>query len=278
MPAFKKRVFASAFRPGSSNGSRMFKKRRFAQKRRRFTKRTGGRRTLDYTGWNLKGHAVGFRGRKTSRAAFKRHIWNSTMFKDHYRSILTLASGFSTPANTTESRVLFFNMYESSGTGASPFWTTTGGAQPIDIGEGVPIFDGVVLRGGKFEMTLANQSANDIKVKIYRITTGNNPDFTNAPGPLTNVDQAWDPSVVPDFYNQIGKPFMSREVLIEGGNAYTFVTRFKSQKIDENAYELQARSPYLIVQIGNVGTSVANAFEIKRSYNVSFSGDATTVA
>ncbi|QQL09575.1 capsid protein [Marmot associated feces virus 5] len=280
MPMFRKRTFATftnGSRFGASNGTRAFKKRRF-NRRRRSTKRSGGRRTTDYTSLNTRGHAVGFRSRKTSRGAYRRHIWNSTLFKDHYRSISTQATGFNTPASTTTSVVLFFNMYNHSTTGANPFWETSGGAQPIDEGENVPDFENVVLRGGKYEMTIANQSTNDIKVKLYRVTTGNNPDLTLNPSPLGSVDQQWDPSVEPDFYRNMGKPWMSREVLIEGGNAYTFVTRFKSQKIDERSYQLQSRAPYIFIQVGNVGSSVANAFEVKRGYNLSYSGDATTVA
>lgn len=280
MPTFRKRTFATfssnGSRFGASNGTRAFKRRRFSTRRRRI-KRSGGRRTTDYTSLNTRGHAVGFRGRKTSRAAYKRHIWNSTIFKAHYRSMRTIASGFTTPATTTESRVVFFNMYDHTGTGGSPFWEAPN-AREIDLGEGVPTFEDVILRGGKFELVIQNQSTNDIKLKIYRITTGNNPDFTLLPGPLTDVDQQWDPSMEPDFYSNIGKPFMAREVTIEGGNSYTFVTRFKSQKIDEVAYTAQARSPYIAVMFGNVGTSVNNALEIKRGYNLSFSADIVSPA
>jgi len=279
MPSFRKRTFATftnGGRFGASNGTRMFKKRRFTRRRR--INRTGGRKTTDYTSLNTRGHAVGFRGRKVSRRAYKRHIWNSTVFKAHYRSILTLSTGFATPAGTNTSFVQFFNMYETSGTGASPFWTVAGGAQEIDLGDGVPTFgDEIILRGGKFELTVTNQATStqdDIKVKIYRMTTGNNPDFTTYfPGPLTPVDQAWDPSVVPDFYTQIGKPYLAREVLLKEGESYTFVTRFKSQKIDQDAYINQSRSPFILVQYGNVGNSSAHSLEIKRSYNLSFSGD-----
>jgi len=169
-------------------------------------------------------------------------------------------------------------MYEISGTGATPFWTTAGGTLPIDLGGTVPTFgDEIILRGGKFELTITNQATStvdDIKVKIYRMTTGNNPDFTTYfPGPLTLVDQAWDPSVEPDLYTQVGKPWLAREVLLKEGESYTFVTRFKSQKIDQDAYLNMSRSPYIIVQYGNVGNSSAHSLEIKRSYNLSFSGD-----
>jgi len=279
MPYFRKRTYATynAGRLGASNGTRAFKRRRFTRNKR--IKRSGGRRTTDYTSLNLRGHAVGFRGRKTSRRAYKRHIWNSTVFKTHYRSILTLSteSDHVTPSSFVTGTLVFHNMYRTIG--AEPFWTAAGGAQEIDQGDGVPEFgDEIILRGGKFTYTISNRSTNDIKVKLWRFTTGNNPDLTLIPGDLAPQDKAWDPSVIPDFYTQVGKPFMAREVVIEGGNSYTFVTRFKSQKIDQNAYENNSRSPYIMALVSNVGNSVANDFEVNRSYNLSFSGDVSALA
>lgn len=267
--AFRKRVFASAFKNGSS--SRFTKRRKFIRKRR-FTR---SKRTTDYTSLNTRGTSVGFRGKKTSRQAYKRHIWNSTIFKTHWRSIQTLASGFATPASDSTALVSVFNMYRET----NPFYIVAGGAIPTDTGGNVPQFVGdVILRGGKYELTVHNSSVNDVKIILYRMTTVNEPDFGTlndwpADG-LTQVPQAWDPTTVPNVNTQVGKTFMAREVTIEGGNSYTFVTRFKMQKVDKDVYAADSRSPYIIVKYGNVGTATANTIVIKRSYNLSFSGDA----
>lgn len=272
--ATRKRIYASAFAQRANGG---FKRRKFIR-RRRTARRTGGRRTLDYTSLNTRGHSVGFRGRKTTRRAYKNHIWNSTIFKDHWRSFLTTTdTTLTTPAALNTGTIQEYNMY-NFGTGA--FWTTGGGAVEKDLGLGVPDFADVTLRGGKFELVLANTSANDIKFKIWRFTTGNNPDLSLIPNDLTPTDQAWDPSVVPDFYSQVGKPYMAKEVTVEGGNSYTFVTRFKSQKIDQNAYDIlqQSRSPFILVLASNVGNATANSYSVKRGYNLSFAGDAVSPA
>lgn len=262
MAMFRKRTYASAFRPTS----RLRKRTRFAKRK---VTRKGGRRTIDYTSQNTTGHAVGFRGRKTSRRVFQRHIWNSTVFKPHYRSVNTQEISLSTDASSSAGTVQFLNMYKFAGNG---FGTVAGGAREIDVGAGVPTFESssFVLRGGRYTMTIVNQSSSDIKLKMWRITTGNNPDFTIV-GASENA--AWDPSVTPDFFNQIGKPFMSREVLIEGNENYTFSTRFKTQKIDENAYGLDARSPYICILASSFDGSNA-PFKVIQSYNLSFTADA----
>jgi len=262
MPGFRKRTYATAFRPQG----RMRKRTRFA--RRKFT-RKGGRKTVDFTSLNTRGHAVGFRGKKTSRRTFNKHIWNSTIFKPHYRSVLTQSIAFATPASTNDGTIQFFNMYQFGGVG---FATVAGGAREIDAGAGVPTFEesSFVLRGGRYEMVIANTSGQDIKAKIFRITTGNNPDFSIVGA---TEDSAWDPSVTPDFFNQIGKPFMTREVLINAGDQYVFSTRFKTQKIDGEAYANNARSPYICILVSNHTTGSAN-FIVTQSYNLSFTGDA----
>lgn len=245
----------------------MRKRTRFTRKRR-FT-RKGGKRTLDYTTQNTTGHAVGFRGKKTSRRVFNKHIWNSTIFKPHYRSVLTEPVILNVPASQSSGVLQFFNMYQFSGVG---FATVAGGAREIDAGAGVPTFEesSFVLRGGRYTLTIINQGSSDIKLKLWRITTGNNPDFSIVG---STEEAAWDPSVTPDFYNQIGKPFMSREVIINGLDSYTFSTRFKTQKIDGEAYINNARSPYICILISSIDGSVSQATAIQ-SYNLSFTGDA----
>jgi len=244
----------------------MRKRARFAK--RKFT-RKGGRKTIDFTSLNTRGHAVGFRGKKTSRRTFNKHIWNSTTFKPHYRSVLTESLAFTTPASSNDGTIQFFNMYKFSGTG---FGTAAGGAREIDVGAGVPTFEesSFVLRGGRYEMCISNTSGQDIKVKLFRITTGNRPDFSIVGA---TEDSAWDPSVTGDFYNQIGKPWMTREVIINQGDQYVFSTRFKTQKIDGQAYIDDARSPYICILVSCHTTGSAN-FIITQSYNLSFSADA----
>ena len=161
MPSYiRKRTYATAFKR-KSYGTR-YKKRRTQYRRRQ----RGGNRTLDYTQQNTTGHAVGFRGRKTSRRAYKKHIWNSTIFKDHYRSIQTLQFTETTPATFgTTGTIVQFNKYKNT---TGEFWTAAGGAQDIDAGTTIPVFEGgVILRGGQWNLTIANQSGDDVKVKLW---------------------------------------------------------------------------------------------------------------
>jgi len=271
MAMFRKRTYATTFGSRPRSGSR-FKRRKFIRNRR--ANRRGGKRTVDYTQQNTTGHTVTYRGRKVSRKAYKRHIWNSTIFKDHYRSIQTLQFTDTAPANFgTTGRLISFPMYRHT-TGS--FWEAAGGAQDLDAGTTVPTFQGgIILRGGLFRLVIANQTGDDVRIKMWQLTTGNNPDLTVIP---VTPDAAWDPSITPDFYTEVGRPFLSREVTIEGGGAYTFQTRFKTQKIDEVAYSEDARAPFLIVMLSNINSNNASQCSFTHSYNLSFSADVVTPA
>jgi len=266
MPAFRKRTYATAFRPqGRMRKRTRYNKRKFARK---------SRKTTDFTTFNQRSTAIGFRGKKTSRRAYNKHIWNSTIFKPHYRSYISQDLNLTTPAAVTDGTLQFFNMYQFGGNG---FATAAGGAVEIDVGSGLPVFadSSYILRGGRYEMTISNPHSFDIQIKMWRITTVKQPDFTCAGALGSSEDFAWDPSCTPDFYNYIGKPFGAKEVTINGGDQWTYSTRFKTQKIDTENYNNNAMSPYVLIFVTarNANTSAANV-KVLQSYNLSYSADA----
>jgi len=239
------------------------KKRKTNFKRRRPAKST------DFTSLNTRGTNVGFRSRKTSRKTFRKHLWNSTLFSTHWRSVFGYTQGFSTPASYTTGTLVGTNMYKPT---AGPFYTAAGGTLPPDITIPIPFFVGnIIVRGGVYDWTFHNDSTTDMKVKIFMLKTTKSPDFTFEPvAPYSS----WDPSATPDFHDQIGATWMTKEVLIEGGNAYTYKGRFPIQKIDQATYLLSGSSPVIYSLTSNVGTTAASAYRITAGYNLSFSADA----
>lgn len=240
------------------------------KKRRTFRKRRTGSKTKDFNSFATKGANLGFRGRKTSRRTYKKFLWDSTLFKTHYRSIFTTSGNVSTPADDVSSNVFGLNMIRHS-PGLS-FWLTAGGAVRVDTAGTMPLFNGdIILRGGIFSFTISNQNATDVRASIWLIQSVQDPDFVFEPA---NVSQLWDPSVSPDFVSHLGKPFVNRTILIEGGTSYTFTRRLNMQKIDQTTYNLEGRSPLIYLSISNVGQAAATTVRLTRSYNLSFSADA----
>lgn len=244
-----------------------FKKRKINRTRRN---RGGGPKTLGYSSLNTKDHVFGFRTKKTSRKAYKSHLWNSTLFNTHYRSILSNSSAPVTPATVNTGLLLGTNMYR---TGGVPFWTTAGGLLQTDSSITPPLFKGdIILRGGVWECQCTNTSTtNDVRIKVWVMRSTNDPDFSFEPA-LPPV--AWDPTAAPDFIKEIGKPYMFREIVLEQGNSYTLKGRFKLQKIDEVTYGRQGLSPLVYMLFHNVGHATATTINVLYNYNLSFSADA----
>jgi len=108
-----------------------------------------------------------------------------------------------------------------------------------DTGVLPPVFKSdILLRGGQWEAQFYNTSAtNDVRIKVWIVQTGNNPDFAFEP---ILPALSWDPSVSPDFIKEIGKPIHAREVTLEQGNSYTMKGRYRMQKIDQIANASQS--------------------------------------
>lgn len=256
--AFKrKRVYAP--RRGGFKKKRTFRKRMIKR---------GGKTVADFTSNALRGTTVGFRGKKTSRRAFRKHLWDSTLFKAHYRSLAVNSSNVATPANVTDAAIFGLNAYRL---GAVPFWTAAGGALPIDAGVPVPVFGGdIILRGGVYSVTFYNPGPSDVRIVIWKTFTVADPNLALLPA-LSVV--GWDPSVTADFTAQIAKPTWNKSVIIDVGSSYTLSDRFKIQKIDENTYGAEGRSPIYFCALSNVGSAISSLVNITRSYNLSFSAD-----
>jgi len=241
-----------------------FKKSRRTYKR----KSMRAKKTADFTSLATRATNTGFRGRKVTRRAFKKHLWDSTLFKPHYRSLITTSSTSTTPLNDVQCNIFGLNMYRHT---VDPFWTALGGAIPIDVGVPIPTFTGnIILRGGVYSVTVVNQSTNDLRVNLFMTTSVARPNTALVPA---NFGSSWDPSCTAGFSAQMAKVYMTKSVIIEGGNSWNFSRRFNIQKIDLDTYANEGLTPFVFLSVTNVGSIVANAFRIVRSYNLSFSGD-----
>jgi len=193
---------------------------------------------------------------------------------DHYRSISSVSFNIPTPASQVTCTTFALNLHAPVGVGVGQqFWTVGGGAVATDIGVPVPLFRGdITLRGGVSENIFYNKSTtSDVRIKLWLLTTVTLPNFSFFPAAPS---LAWDPTSSADFITNVGRPFMTREIMLEQGNSYTFKTRFKLRKIDQESYSTGGRSLFMFMIIHNVGSSVATSVDLVSSQNLSFSGDA----
>jgi len=252
--------------------------RRMFGKRRRFTrKRTSRFRRTGRTSQASTASAAMslFRRKPFSARRFANNLFAETRFKSHYRSFSSSAFSRISGLSTTDSNV--FQAFPMSI--AFPFWLATGGAQQLNAGTAVPTFNGdIVLRGGKFNMTVANMdppletvlSGDPMKLRVWFLYTVGNPDFTSIP---TTANNGWDPSTIPEFRDKVGKIYHFEEVLLRQGDVYQFSRKLRPSKIDQNRWLAGANVPMIIIQGINMSTSTGVIYDQKFDFNCAFSGD-----
>lgn len=254
----------------SGSTFRRTNRRRFTRFRRRFR----GKKNVSYTTQSGIGPTLGFRNRKTNRKRYKRVLWDSTMFKAHYRSIGSNFTITATPNNVTQSTQ---NRIKALDNAVDVFWAANGGAQSVDAATPVPIFGSTItIRGGIARITLTTTSTDDpLRVRVFAVWTNKRPSI---PAGGTAVALDWDPSCFPSFDRIVGKVLFSKEaLLLPGGNSLTCSYRLKAQRIDKETFNNDGNQLfwyYSVCQLSNVeAIAAAETVFAVTSFNLSFVGD-----
>jgi len=246
--------------------------------RRRFSRRMNGRSTTNRAS---SASSLGFKNRRITTSRFRRIIWRDTLSAQHWRSVGDTNVVQATPNNIVQGNLSVNNAL------ANNFWTTGGGAQPVDTAGTVPLFTGdITLRGGISRITCTNrvnpvdtQPSDPVRVTIFAVWTKKAPDASVVlPTPPSVVGTMWDPSLVPDFV-RYGKVMFKREALLKGdGEVISCYFRYKPQKIDQNVFNASGGRLQWFVVVSQTSNTEAVAqaenIDIVTSWNLSFSGDA----
>lgn len=248
-------------------------RRRLVFKRKRTTRR--GRRSANFTSQSGKGGGITYKGKRTSRRAYKNALWNGSMLSTKYRSNLAANTTFNTPASIVSMSVSAVPALRFSGLS---FWTTAGGTTAPDAANVVPPFTGnILLRGGKIGLRLTNvydtvdAQRNTIQGTVYLIWTSKQFTFGALPGV---VPIGWDSSHQPDFNTNIGRIVYKKEFLLRDADVANVEYRLKIRRIDWTDYSNERGQLVWLVLGGNVDSPVAHAIQYATYYNVSFTGDA----
>lgn len=256
---------------------RTFRKRRRTFRRRGKTSRMG--RTSHAS--TARGDMSMFKRKKFSASRFRRDLFQETKYKAHYRSFGAQVYARFTGLSPTDSNVFYNNPLST----LFPFWLATGGAQPLDTGIAVPPFSGdIILRGGKFNMTIFNWSGpseigtaseisgSALKVRVWFGYSGPTVNLAVIPAVANN---GWDPSAIPEFRDVIGKVYHHEEVMLHNGDTYQFSRRLRASKIDQNRWTAGANVPFVIYQVIKLDNYPNDAgYDVKFDFNCAFSADA----
>lgn len=231
--AFRKRVYASAFRP---RFSRAMKRRRTG---RMFNRRRRARRSTTWTSQSAFGNQLQYRSRKLRKRAWRRKLWNDTLASQHYRS-----SGVNPVTITTSTAqgdglvTALFPTFIGAVGPATAFWTVAGGLQPTDAGAAAVTFDetDLVIRGGRVGITITcpDTITEEIGITIYVVQMYNDPDFTIQPTIVTYgsmIDSA------PDVNRRLFKVLYNKSAILSNVySSFSLEHRLRVQKVDQETH------------------------------------------
>lgn len=246
-------------RKASGTARRPFKKRRFVR----------SRRSSAFGSHSSAGQGRLFRSKKVVRKRWNSMLWNSTLQKQHYRSISSTSNSQATPGGAPTMAISQYSALNLTGN----FYNAAGGAQAVDAAVPVPVFqDDIIIRGGMLKLTLTNEvaSSEPIKVIVFLVKTGTSSNFALLP---ITAPISWDPSIVIEWNRNIGKIMLRREFLIENSNVNEITWRLPVQKMDPSMYQNGLMTYHWIVCTNSPAGGAVNLIVV-RSFNLSFVGDA----
>lgn len=242
-------------------------------KKRRVTRR--GRKNTAFTSQSGTGGGLRFKSKRTSRSAYKKHLWNSTLYKDHYRSTKALSSSINTNTNTNDLVVLAEAAYLF---GITPFYLAAGGAVTNDSAVLLPSFNGdITVRGGMIGLRLANTldtvaaNTGSIQGTVFLIKTTKN--WTAASIPASG-QVGWDPTLIADFDTKVGKILYRRNFLLRDADTAVVEYRLPVHKVDQGDVVALFNTYVWLVLAGNVDSTLTKNVNVTKYWNLSFAGDA----
>lgn len=254
---------------------RVFAPRRSSGKRRRSMGRRFKRRSWKSAAYTSKttrpiSNYFARKGRLTPGKIrrWKRNIFRSTQFKDHYRSLYANSGTFATPANETTATL---NLLQAVDNGSAPFWAVGGGAINTQTGT-LPLFTGdVVIRGGVASLVVNNNDNNSqMNVDVYFI--GRTDGFDNS-SVVTPQVRFWDPTCLIDFDLLVGKPLKKWSTMLEPLESLQCEMKLGVMKISPNEWSADEKRPHwMVLASSNDGTAIT--YTVVTGINLSFAADA----
>lgn len=245
-------------------------------KKRKFSRRPRGRKSNAFTSQSGSGGAVNYKAKKTSRRAYRKHLWDSTLFKEHYRSLGSVSTTLNTPATFNTMSILAEKAIDN-GTSTN-FWLSTGGALAPDPLQALPAFSGdITIRGGKIGLRIANtldsvaSAATTMHGTVMLVRTTKN--FSS--GAITTPQLVgWDTSLIPNFDTSVGRVVYRKNFLLKDSDTALIEYRIKLQKIDVGDFNATFNTYLWVLMVGNVDNASAHGMTVTKFFNLSFAADA----
>lgn len=133
-------------------------------KRARPTRSRLARKVVTYGNTDSTTRDITIRGRKSSRRAWVKHLWESTKFLTKYHYATSGTGGLTVPASTVQATWFTVRVFPNG----APTFSTMGGQ---NVATSIPANQQhVVVRGGRVNLTCYNDSTlHTLRVRVYLV-------------------------------------------------------------------------------------------------------------
>lgn len=207
-----------------------------------------------------------FNKRRMSRRVYKRKLYDSLLFKESYRSVLSTASTAGFTLTGLDKKLWLSNTLPTS------FYTTAGGL--INSTDTFSTSK-IIIKGGMLSVTLVNSDASPIIVEWMPVKYLDDEYTINA----TETEYAYDISCLPGFgksFRLLGKP---KRVVVEPGDRVEMRMKIPMTVINNiDEWTNSDKGKTALVYTIQVNSIAAESFPRVVSHNLTFVADAVATA
>lgn len=253
-----KRIYAGNYAPATKKNKTSYGRPKSRAVSNNRVNRSSGR------GLYSKGRSMAnsaYRMKKGSRRSFKKHLYESTKYAMHHRSVYSYAAGtISTPISNDEKQVVYRNFLPAN------FWLAAGGYN------GTSTFSNgdLTIRGGIVRLALFNSSDVSLRVEVTKLFV------KTATTDLTVVNGAqnsmWDLTLLND-YEKFCVMNGRKTILISPNERVQLMWKLPIQKIDQSTFLTGYRNHAFLMAV-HAPVSAIKTLEYTYGHNLSFVGDA----
>ncbi|AXH75114.1 MAG: coat protein [Acamarivirus nebulais] len=255
---------------------------RYMQKRKRSTpfKRPSKRRRVvrkRYNGSTLKSSKIGgvtnmmYSRKRFNKRKYKNQLWNASFAQAKFRSSNSTSLNVSLDDAVTTKKITLVNMLnigaefnsyalvtDNNGTAVASTWV------PEEM---------LTIRGGVFEMVLANNGTSQVRGRINRIWTKANAvtSYDNESVALSVTLQQY----VTDWMDNF-KLYDVKDFVIEAGSSYTYRYKLPVMRVNKTDVLSYHKCPCVVYELSNMLASATEAVSVVCSNNISFACDVIT--
>lgn len=203
---------------------------------------------------------IGYSRNKISPRAYRKHLWQSTLFSEHWRSILTNEFNMAPSNIGTTAAISTPNIIGDA------FWSAAGGFTGSGTFNDTGAF---TVRGGMCKLMMHNDMSDPLIVTVYKMYFFSEADSGSFPA---TPDSAWDPTYLANFSRDY-KVLSQREFNIREQDIVTLTHKIRPFRTTQDNWNAGNKKLFWCIKAYNPSGTTGGNLRCHVSHNLSFTGD-----